>query len=104
MSEVKVTRWQGPQAATEAAIQRLLEQEGLSAYAWQNGPYDTYAAHSHSYDKVIYVVRGSITFGLPHRGDSVELAQGDRLDLPRGVRHDAQVGPQGVACLEAHRP
>ena len=104
MSRVKVTRWQGPPTATEAAIQRLLAQESLSGYAWQNGPHDTYAAHSHSYDKVIYVVRGSITFGLPDLGDSVELAQGDRLDLPRGVRHDAQVGPQGVVCLEAHRP
>ncbi len=103
MSGVKVTRWQGQEAATEAAIQRLIRQEGLSAYAWQNGPYDTYAAHSHSYDKVIYVVRGSITFGLPDERDSVSLAAGDRLDLPRGVRHDAQVGPEGVVCLEAHR-
>jgi hypothetical protein len=49
------------------------------------------------------VVRGSITFGLPDLGDSASLADGDRLDLPRGVRHNAQVGPDGVTCLEAHR-
>ncbi|MDQ5822702.1 MAG: cupin [Chloroflexota bacterium] len=102
MSEVKVSKWHGAQTATEAAIHRLIKEEGLSAYAWQNGPYDTYAAHSHTYDKVIYVVRGSITFGLPDLGESVSLAAGDRLDLPRGVRHDAQVGPEGVVCLEAH--
>lgn len=106
MSEVRVTRWleAEAEAPTEASIQRRLGQEGLSAYAWQNGPHDTYSAHNHSYDKVIYVVRGSITFGLPDRGESVELRAGDRLDLPRGVRHDAQVGPEGVICLEAHRP
>ncbi|MDQ3707140.1 MAG: cupin [Chloroflexota bacterium] len=104
MSAVKVTRWHGAQPATEAAIQRLIRAEGLSAYAWQNGPHDTYASHRHSYDKVIYVVRGSITFGLPELGESVSLAAGDRLDLPRGVRHDAQVGPEGVVCLEAHLP
>ncbi|HEY0071470.1 MAG TPA: cupin [Chloroflexia bacterium] len=104
MSEVRVTKWAKEPIPTEASIQRLLGQEGLSAYAWQNGPHDSYAAHSHSYDKVIYVVRGSITFGLPDLGDSVELAAGDRLDLPRGVRHDAQVGSAGVLCLEAHRP
>jgi quercetin dioxygenase-like cupin family protein len=104
VSEVRITNWEHEQAPTEASIQRLLRQEALSAYAWQNGPHDTYAAHSHSYDKVIYVVRGSITFGLPDLGNSVELAAGDRLDLPRGVRHDAQVGPMGVVCLEAHRP
>lgn len=103
MREVKVTKWQQAQPPTEAALHRLLREEGLSAYAWQNGPRDAYSTHSHSYDKVIYVVRGSITFGLPDLDDSASLAAGDRLDLPRGVRHNAQVGPDGVTCLEAHR-
>lgn len=103
MSEVKVTKWQQTQLPTEASLHHLLREEGLSAYAWQNGPRDAYSTHSHSYDKVIYVVRGSITFGLPDLDDSASLAAGDRLDLPRGVRHNAQVGPDGVTCLEAHR-
>ena len=66
-----------------------------------DGPHDTYAAHSHSYDKVIYVVRGSIMFGLPELGQSLELNAGDRLDLPAGIVHNATVGAQGVVCLEA---
>jgi quercetin dioxygenase-like cupin family protein len=103
LSEVKVTKWQQAQAPTEASLHSLLRQEGLSAYAWQNGPRDAYSTHSHSYDKVIYVVRGSITFGLPDLDDTADMAAGDRLDLPRGVRHNAQVGPDGVTCLEAHR-
>jgi quercetin dioxygenase-like cupin family protein len=103
VSEVRVTKWREGQPPTEASIHRQLRQEGLSAYSWQNGPHDAYSTHSHSYDKVIYVVRGSITFGLPDLGDSASLAAGDRLDLPRGVRHNAQVGPDGVTCLEAHR-
>jgi quercetin dioxygenase-like cupin family protein len=60
-----------------------------------------YGSHAHSYDKVIYVVRGSITFGLPHK--KVTLQGGDRLELPQGTLHDAVVGPEGVVCLEAHR-
>ena len=36
--------------------------------------------------------------------ESVELATGDRLELPAGTRHDAVVGPAGVTCLEAHLP
>lgn len=104
MTEVKVTRWHSKQPATEAAIQCLLREEALSASAWQNGPHDIYAAHCHSYDKVIYVVRGSITFGLTELGQSVSLTAGDRLDLARGVWHHAQVGPEGVVCLEAHLP
>jgi quercetin dioxygenase-like cupin family protein len=50
----------------------------------------------------VYVVRGSITFGLPARGEALELHAGDRLDLPAGVIHDALVGPEGVVCLEGH--
>jgi len=64
---------------------------------------DVYAAHSHSYNKVIYVVQGSITFGLPELGKRLTLKAGDRLDLPSGTVHDAQVGAQGVVCLEAHK-
>jgi quercetin dioxygenase-like cupin family protein len=103
MSEVKVTKWRELAAPTEAVLHRLLRQESLSAYSWGNGPHDTYSTHSHTYDKVIYVVSGSITFGLPDLDRNVELAAGDRLDLPSGVRHNASVGPHGVVCLEAHR-
>ena len=66
--------------------------EGLSPYAWSNGPHDVYSAHIHGYDKVIYVVNGSITFGLPEFQRKVTLIPGDRLDLPKGTVHDALVG------------
>lgn len=79
-----------------------LRDEGLSAGSWSNGAGDTYDAHDHGYDKVLVCARGSIRFGLPDAGSSVELAEGDRLELPAGTRHDAVVGPGGVGCLEAH--
>lgn len=81
-----------------------LAAEGLDAGTWSNGPDDRYAAHEHGYDKVLVCSRGSITFGLPGRGESVAMAAGDRLDLPAGTPHEAVVGPDGVACLEAHLP
>lgn len=77
--------------------------EGLAPYSWSNGPFDAYSAHSHGYDKVIYVVRGSITFGLPELGQSLTLKAGDRLDLPTRVVHNATVGAEGVVCLEGHK-
>ena len=77
--------------------------EGLAPYAWSNGAYDIYSAHSHGYDKVIYVVQGSITFGLPELNQSFTLKAGDRLDLPAGVVHNASVGAEGVVCLEGHK-
>jgi quercetin dioxygenase-like cupin family protein len=81
-----------------------LRGEGLDPSRWGNRPGDRYGAHDHDYDKVIVVDRGSITFGLPDLGLSIALAEGDRLELPAGTRHDASVGPDGVTCLEAHLP
>jgi len=81
----------------------LLQAEGLEFYAWANGPSAVYAPHAHSYDKVIYCVRGSITFQLVQEGKWHALAPGDRLELPAGVVHAAEVGKDGVVCLEAHR-
>lgn len=81
-----------------------LRGEGLAPSAWSNGPGERYGEHSHGYDKVLAVESGSIRFGLPGRGEQVELATGDRLELPAGVEHDAVVGPEGVVCLEAHLP
>ena len=103
MSAIQVRNWSDPDLPTEAAIRRILAAEGLRPYAWSNGPGDVYSAHDHAYHKVIYVVEGSITFGLPGEGRRVTLNAGDRLELPAGIVHDAVVGPQGVVCLEAHR-
>jgi uncharacterized protein YjlB len=81
-----------------------LRDKGFDPGSWSNGPGDRYAAHEHGYDKVLVVAAGSIVFGLPERREQVDMAAGDRLDLPAGVVHDAVVGPTGVTCLEAHAP
>jgi quercetin dioxygenase-like cupin family protein len=84
-------------------LEARLGAEGLDPGRWSNEPGDRYPAHEHSYDKVIVVERGSITFRLG-TGEAVELQTGDRLELPAGTVHDALVGPAGVSCLEAHTP
>ncbi len=85
-------------------VERRLRAEGLDPAPWSNGPGDRYAPHAHGYDKVIAVARGSIRFGLPERGEWLELGEGDRLELPADTRHEAVVGADGVTCLEAHLP
>jgi hypothetical protein len=99
----RVTPWSDSVSPIQSTLWRLMIDEGLSPYSWSNGPHDIYSAHSHSYDKVIYVVQGSITFGLPELEDQLTLSAGDRLDLPANIVHNAVVGPQGVICLEAHK-
>src|ERR1044071_5095532 len=103
MTTTLVTAWSDSASPTESTLWKMMADEGLSPYSWSNGPHDSYAAHSHSYNKVIYVVQGSITFGLPELGRQLSLKSGDRLDLPAGTAHDAVGGSQGVVCLEAHK-
>ena len=103
MNAPLVTPWSESAAPTQSTLWQRMAEEGLNPYSWSNGPFDKYSPHSHSYNKVIYVVQGSITFGLPELGKQLTLKTGDRIDLPAGVVHDAQVGGEGVVCLEAHK-
>lgn len=96
-----LTPWAAEAAPTESALRDRYAAEGLSPYAWSNGPGDRYGVHTHSYDKVLYCSRGSITFVV--EGRDVPMKVGDRLDLPAGTPHGAVVGSQGCTCLEAHR-
>lgn len=106
---MQVIHWQETTPPQEQDLRQRMQQEGLSPYTWSNGPGESYAVHSHSYEKVLYCVRGSIRFVLPDQRDDtgaaqiIELAPGDCLLLPPGVRHSAYVGPRGVTCLEAPR-
>src|SRR5919204_3613092 len=80
-----------------------LKAEASGCYAWSNGPGDRYAPHSHTYEKVLYCVDGSITFVLEKSGERLELHSGDRMVLPPGTVHSAEVGSGGVTCVEGRR-
>lgn len=69
---------------------------------WSNGPGNHYPEHRHDYDKVLVVESGSITLHLSEPEESFELRAGDRLDLPAGTLHGADVRPGGVTCRESH--
>lgn len=101
-TDIHVERWEGEGHPKEADLRRRLASQGLDCYRWSNGPGDVYSSHQHSFHKVIYVVDGSITFGFPEFRKELRLEAGDRLDLPAHIAHHAVVGPEGVACLEAH--
>lgn len=89
-------------APGEREMKAVLRREGLEGHTWSNGPNDRYRAHSHDYTKVLYCLTGSIVFYVA--GTSVEMRPGDRLEIDPGTVHAADVGPQGVLCLEAARP
>jgi len=101
-TRLKVLRWDKGETPTENGIARLLDAENLNYYPWSNSPNDLYAPHLHTYAKIIYVLRGSITFILPDEDETLTLYPGDRLKLPENTVHSAVVGSQGVTCFEAH--
>ena len=80
-----------------------MEQEGLRPYAWSNGPNFRIAARSHGSTKILYCIEGSLELLLPDINQSIVLRPGDRVELPRGVRHAAMTGPRGARCLESTR-
>ena len=97
------TRWPKTQPPTEAELYEIFVREGLFYYDWSNAPGTFYPAHVHDFDKVLFVVCGSITWWLPATNETIETRAGDRIDLPRGTVHAARVGPDGVTCLEGQK-
>ena len=72
LSHPKVIRWEEDESPTERAIEQILHDEGLSYYPWSNAPNDLYVPHLHTYHKIIYILRGSITFILPDEDEDNE--------------------------------
>lgn len=98
---LQVTRWSGSQHPTISSITRLMQKEGLRPYMWMNMPNHRYAVRSHGYNKVLYVVDGTLEITLPDSNQRVVLRAGDRIDIPAGVRHGTNVGSNGARCVEA---
>ena len=93
----------GEPSAGVAASEARLRAAGVEPSAWSNGPGDRYAAHDHSYVKLLVCAEGSITFLIGSERRPMELRAGEGFVLPAGTEHAAIVGPAGCTCLEGHR-
>ncbi len=100
-ASIEIKRWQGNQHPTTSVITRLMKKDGLRPYMWTNAPNHRYAVRSHGYDKVLYVVDGSLEVTLPDRNQRLSLRSGDCIKIPAGVRHGTNVGNNGAKCVEA---
>lgn len=106
MTEVSelLERWNeerdGP--ATEEALLRKLEDRGYRVSRYEYPPGTTFPEHTHAVDKIDAVVSGR--FRLEMGGEEVVLEAGDRLAVPRGTPHSAEVvGDETVVSLDAVR-
>ena len=87
---------------SEQGLRRKLEEEGyqVSRYVYPAGT--VFPEHTHSIDKIDAVVSGR--FRMTVEGQEAILEAGDRLAVPRGTRHSAEVvGSEPVVSLDATR-
>lgn len=86
---------------TEGAARAALAAEGFEPFAWTDPPGAHYTPHAHDHDESIVCVAGEITFGAG--GRALRLEPGDRLMLPAGTVHTADVGPAGATYVIGQR-
>lgn len=103
MPEVRLDRWDpqdGP--VTEKRMMNILESEGYEVVSYTYRPGTAFPPHEHSQDKCDAVIEG--TFRLTVDGTDYDLGPGDRLCIPAGTRHAAQVvGSASVLSLDGTR-
>lgn len=81
---------------------RLLEGEGyeVAAYTYREGT--VFPEHAHAQDKCDAVLEGTLRITVG--GESYDLEAGDRLYVPAGTRHSAEViGQKTVLSLDGTR-
>jgi len=86
----------------ESSLRRDLEARGYSVTRYVFPPGTSFPEHTHDVDKIDAVLSGR--FVMRMKGQSVILTSGDRLAVPRGAVHSAEVvGDEPVVSLDAVR-
>jgi quercetin dioxygenase-like cupin family protein len=98
-----VLLWDEPGRPCEEALRRRLADAGYQAVKWTSAPATGYPPHVHIYPELLWLLAGSLTVILPADGRMIELAPGDRIELPQGLAHGTMAGPDGATYLLATR-
>jgi quercetin dioxygenase-like cupin family protein len=101
---ITITTWTDDETPSESELRQRLEGEGFVLRVWAKEPGHVSEMHTHSFNKVLYVVEGEMTYRFPELGKSVHLTAGDRIELAAYVAHNAIVGSRGVHCIEGAAP
>jgi quercetin dioxygenase-like cupin family protein len=100
LDDVRLERWSpGDGALTEKRLMRSMELEGYDVLVYTYRAGTTFPPHAHSQAKCDAVLEGTLRIIV---GDQVfDLKAGDRLYLPAGTRHAAEVvGERTVVSLD----
>ncbi|HYX21931.1 MAG TPA: cupin domain-containing protein [Thermoanaerobaculia bacterium] len=97
---VRVERWpRGDGAPTEKRMMRALELEGFDVLVTTYRPGTVFPEHEHPRPKCDAVLEGVLRVTVD--GNAFDLGAGDRIYLPAGTRHAAEVvGQETVVSLD----
>ncbi len=98
--QVQLLRWRGGQHPTLELMKQHLTNEGMRPFRWHQHANYRFGVRSHGFDKTLYCVEGSVEVILPDLRQCHKLNPGDRVDIPKGIRHSITVGRNGATCLE----
>lgn len=103
MSGPRLERWDTQDGlVTEKRMMNILETEGYEVSSYTYRPGTVFPPHEHAQDKCDAVIEG--TFRLTVNGATHDLGPGDRLYIPAGTRHTAEViGSVAVLSLDGTR-
>ena len=100
MADLRLERWSaGDGPLTEKRMMRLLELEGYDVLVYTYRPGTTFPEHEHARPKCDAVVQGTLRVAVA--GRTWDLGPGDRIYVPAGTRHSAEVvGEETVVSLD----
>ncbi len=100
MAGVRVEKWgRGDGALSERRMMRVLEMEGFDVVVFTYRAGTVFPPHEHAQSKCDAVLQGTLRVTVD--GVAFDLAAGDRIYLPAGTRHAAEVvGEQTVVSLD----
>lgn len=104
MSGATLERWDRRDGEmSERRVRRALEHEGFEVAVFAYRPGTTFDWHAHREEKCDAVISGVLRVEV-EGGAVFDLAAGDRLYLPAGTRHRAEVtGRTAVISLDGTR-
>ena len=95
MSEFKFIRWDKSAPPDEEETEANVRKEGYEPIRWTDPAGSNYPRHRHEVDELIWVLQGQILFNLS--GQNYLMNPGDRMYLPKGISHSANVSDSSAA-------
>lgn len=102
MGSLSDLRDMSPLGMREGVVARRIEGERITMAVFELQPGAVVPEHEHPAEQLGLCLRGSITFTIG--GETSEMGPGGTWNIPSGVPHRAEAGPDGAIAVEVFSP